>query len=418
MLKDILIIIVLILLSGIFSSTETAYTALSFIQIKELEKSKKKRERLAAKLTKKRDSLLTTILIGNNVVNISVSSLVTTFCIKYLGQELIAYGTGLLTLIILIFGEVTPKQLAISNSKKIARFMSYPILFLSKILFPLVYFIKAFGNIVDKLFNKDNKRSLTIEGILHVVNAAEDYGIVDRYESDIMQKVLHFSNNPIKTVMTHRKDVFTLNADLLISEAFHDIVDSGYSRIPIYKNTKENIIGIVLLRDILKAQVNDNLDKPLSFITRNPIFVLENKHVDYIFFLFKKRKLQLAIVLDEYGGFAGIITMEDVVEQILGEIYDEHEISEGEMIQEVNGVKDFYIVQGETPFNYFCDKMDIDFQYAEKQGTLAAYLMNITGDIPKEKESISDEYGLYKIKKMNKRKIEEIEYTRIRKNFE
>ncbi|MGD1822972.1 MAG: hemolysin family protein [Pleomorphochaeta sp.] len=417
MISEIIIIICLILLSGVFSSTETAFTALSLIQIKELEKSKNKRERLAAKLTEKQDSLLTTILIGNNVVNISVSSLVTTFCIKYLGQNLIAYGTGILTLLILIFGEVTPKQLAMSNAKTIAKTMSYPIYFLSKILFPLVFFIKAFGNFIDNIFNKGNSKDLTVEGLLHVVDAAEDSGVVHQYESDLLQKVLHFSNNPLKTVMTHRKDVFILNSEVMIKDVFSEIVNSGYSRIPVYKESKENIIGIVLLRDILQAQINNQLDKSISSIIREPIFVLETKHVDYIFFLFKKRKLQLAIVLDEYGGFAGVISMEDVVEQILGEIYDEHEIREGEMIKEVRGVKDLYIIQGETPFNYFCDEMDINYKEAEKEGTLAAYLMSITGDIPKEKDTISDKFGIYKIKKMNKRKIEEINFTRIRDNY-
>ncbi|MGD1820312.1 MAG: hemolysin family protein [Pleomorphochaeta sp.] len=417
MIDEIIIIIVLIILSGIFSSAETAYTALSLIQIKELEKSKKRSARLAAKLTQNKDTLLTTILIGNNVVNISVSSLVTTFCIKYLGHNLVAYGTGILTLVILIFGEVTPKQLAISNSKKIAKFMSYPIYILSKVLFPLVFFIKAFGNIVDKLFNKESKKGLTLEGLLHVVDVAEDFGVVDEYESDLMQKVLHFSNNPIKTIMTHRNDVFSISEQLTIKEAFLEIVNSGFSRIPVYKDTKENIIGIVLVRDILQAQINNNMDEPLSTIIRKPIFVPETKHVDYIFFLFKKMKLQLAIVLDEYGGFAGIISMEDVVEQLLGEIYDEHEIREGETIRPVKGVKDLYIVQGETPFINFCDKMDISYKNAEKVGTIAAYLMSLTGDIPKEKDSISDEFGIYTILKMNKRKIEEIKFNRVRETF-
>lgn len=418
MVNTIIIIIILILLSGLFSSTETAFTALSLIQVKELEKSKKKRDRLAARLTETSDSLLTTILIGNNVVNISVSSLVTTFCINYLGQELVAYGTGILTLIILIFGEVTPKQLAMSNAKKIASFMSYPIYILSKLLFPLVFFIKAFGNLVDKLFNKGKNKELTIEGILHVVDAAEDSGVVDQYESDILQKALHFSNNPIKTIMTHRKDVFIVSSDKQISEVFEKIVKSGYSRIPVYKDSKENIIGIILVRDILNAQINNKMKEPISSILRQPIFVLETKHVDHIFLLFKQRKLQLAIVLDEYGGFAGVITMEDVVEQILGEIYDEHEESEGEMIKEVKGVKDLYIIQGETPFNYFCDEMDITYKHAEKEGTIAAYIMSLTGDIPKEKDTISDKYGIYKIKKMNERQIDEIKFTRIRENFD
>lgn len=417
MINELIIIFVLIILSGVFSSTETAYTSLSIIQIKELEKSKHKGSRLAAKLTHQKDILLTTILIGNNVVNISVSSLVTTFCIKYLGQNLVAYGTGLLTLIILIFGEVTPKQLALNDSVKIARAMSYPIFILSKLLFPLVFFIKAFGNIISRLFKKDGIKGITLEGLMHAVDAAEDSGIVHEYESDLMQKVLHFSNNPIKTIMTHRKDVFIISADQKISEVFSDIVNSGYSRIPVYKDTKENIIGIVLVRDILKAQLNNKMDDQISSIIREPIFVPETKHADYIFFLFKKKKLQLAIVLDEYGGFAGVISMEDVAEQLLGEIYDEHEKSDGEIIKEVKGVKDLYLIQGETPFIQFCDEMDIDFKNAEKMGTIAAYLMSLTGDIPKEKDSISDEFGIYTISKMNERRIEEIKFNRVRNSF-
>ncbi len=417
MITELIIIIVLIIFSGIFSSTETAFTSLSLIQVKELEKSRKKRARLAAKLTHQNDILLTTILIGNNVVNISVSSLVTTFCIKYLGHGLVAYGTGILTLVILIFGEVTPKQLAISNSKKIAENMSYPIFFLSKLLYPLVIFIKGFGNTIDNLFNKGKGKELTLEGLMHVVDAAEDYGVVEEYESDLMIKVLHFSNNPIKTIMTHRKDVFTVSADLTIREAFTDIVNSGYSRIPIYKKSKENIVGIILVRDILKAQINNQMDLPLSAVKRDPIFVLENKHVDYVLFLFKKRSLQLAIVIDEYGGFSGVISMEDVAEQLLGEIYDEHEKGPSESIKKVTGVKDLFIVQGDTPFNYFCDEMDIDYKKAEKVGTIAAYLMGLTGDIPDEKDTISDEYGIYTILKMDKRRIDVIKFNRVRETF-
>lgn len=235
MITQLIIIFVLIILSAIFSSTETAYTALSIIQIRELEEEKSKASKMAAKLTKNKDVLLTTILIGNNVVNISVSSLVTTFCINYLGSNMIAYGTGLLTLVILIFGEVTPKQLAMIHSPFIARAMAYPIYILTILLFPLVFVIKAFGTFISRLFSNGKKAELTVEGILRVVDFAEEGGIVDEYENELVQKVLHFSENPIKTIMTHRKDVFMLSEDLSIKESFSKIVNSNYSRIPIYK---------------------------------------------------------------------------------------------------------------------------------------------------------------------------------------
>jgi CBS domain containing-hemolysin-like protein len=411
MVTQLIIIFLLIIFSAIFSSTETAFTALSIIHIRELEEEKNPASKMAAKLTKRKDVLLTTILIGNNVVNISVSSLVTTFCINYLGSNMIAYGTGVLTLIILIFGEVTPKQLAMIHSKAIARTMAYPIYFLTIILFPLVWVIKAFGSLISRVFSNGTKIGLTVEGILKVVDVAEEGGIVDEYESELVQKVLHFSENPIKTIMTHRKDVFILPDDMLIKDAFGQIVHSNYSRVPIYKGDYDNITGIVLVRDILHAQLKGKSNLPLSSIARSPIFVPETKHVDYIFFLFKKKNLQIAIVLDEYGGFSGIITMEDVAEQVIGEIYDEHEFAYGENIQKIEDREDQYSIKGETPFLQFCDEMGIKYQKAEKIGTIAAYLMTITGSIPEENEIIDDEYGKYFIKKMSDKRIDEIIFT-------
>jgi CBS domain containing-hemolysin-like protein len=411
MVTQLVIIFVLIVLSAIFSSTETAFTSLSIIQIRELGEGKSRASKMAVKLTKNKDVLLTTILIGNNVVNISVSSLVTTFCIKYLGSNMIAYGTGILTLVILIFGEVTPKQLAMIHSTAIARAMAYPIYILTIVLFPLVWVIKAFGNLISRLFSTGKNAELTVEGILRVVDFAEEGGIVDEYESELVQKVLHFSENPIKTIMTHRKDVFLLPDDMSIKDAFGQIVNSNYSRIPLYKGDYENITGIVLIRDILHAQIQGKSDQPLSSIARKPIFVPETKHVDYIFFLFKKRNLQMAIILDEYGGFSGVVTMEDVAEQVIGEIYDEHEFADGENIQKIEDRDDKYLIKGETPFLQFCDEMNIKYPKAEKIGTIAAYLMTITGSIPEDNERIEDENGKYFIKKMSDKRIDEIIFT-------
>jgi CBS domain containing-hemolysin-like protein len=289
--------------------------------------------------------------------------------------------------------------------------MAYPIYILTILLFPIVLVIKAFGGFISHLFSNGKKMELTVEGILRVVDFAEEGGIVDEYESELVQKVLHFSENPIKTIMTHRKDVFLLPEEMLIKDAFNQIVNSNYSRIPIYKGDYENITGIVLIRDILHAQIQGKSNQRLSSIARKPIFVPETKHVDYIFFLFKKKNLQMAIILDEYGGFSGIVTMEDVAEQVIGEIYDEHEFAEGENIQKIEDRDDKYLIKGETPFLQFCDEMNIKYPKAEKVGTIAAYLMSITGTIPEENEIIDDNYGKYFIKKMNDKRIDEITFT-------
>jgi CBS domain containing-hemolysin-like protein len=412
MVSQILTIVLLIFLSGIFSSTETAFTSISLIKAKELENSDRKSARLAAKLLQDKDTLLTTILIGNNVVNISASSLVTTFCLQFFGSGLVAAGTGILTVIILIFGEITPKQLAITHSMSIATRMAYPIRFLSLVLYPFVWLFKAIGKGFGKLFAPKTKSGLTVEGIMHVVDAAQEGGVVDAYESDMMQRVLHFSQAHVKTIMTHRMDVFSIRDDLTIRQAYDPIINSHFSRVPIYHETQEEVIGIVLLRSILEAQLQEKLDQPITSIAMEPIFVPESKHVDDMFFQFKKSKLQLAVVLDEYGGFSGIVTMEDVIEQLFGELYDEHETGQGEQIEKIKGLEGTFKVQGDTPFLQFCDEMDIRKVPREKDGTVAAYLMELKKDIPQEGEVLTDNLGTWTIRHMDGNSIENVLFTK------
>jgi CBS domain-containing protein len=247
--------------------------------------------------------------VGNNVVNISVSALVTTFAIEYFSSQAVGYATGLLTLVILIFGEITPKQLALTHNMKIAVFMAYPIRFISIVLFPVVWLLRQFSSLITRLFASHAEPAITTEGVMHMVDAAEDEGLVDQYESDLMQRAIHFSETQVRTIMTHRTNVFCISDELTIRDAFPSIVKSGFSRVPVFHASAENIIGIVLVRDILRAQLEKRMDKSISTILRKPIFVPEQMHLEDVFFLFKKDKLQQAIVLDEYGGFSGVVTM-------------------------------------------------------------------------------------------------------------
>ena len=416
MISQLIIIFLLIVLSAIFSSTETAFTSLSLISRKELENSENRASRLAAKMLGDKDTLLTTILIGNNVVNIAASSLVTTFCLHFFGSNLVAVGTGILTVIILIFGEITPKQLAMIHSKAIATMMAYPIKSLSTILYPVVWIFKVIGKAIGKLFAPKGKQGLTIEGIMHVVDAAEEGGVVDQYESDLMQRVLHFSEAHVKTVMTHRMEVFSLPDTLTIREALKLIIKSHYSRIPIYHGTNEDIVGIVLLKDLLSAQIQKKLDDPIISVAREPLYVPEYKHVNEMFFQFKKNQLQVAVVLDEYGGFSGIVTREDIVEQLFGELYDEHEKREGERIEQIKGLEETYLIQGDSSYLQFCDEMDMRKIPDDKDGTVAAYLLTLKGDIPESGEVLVDAHGTWTIYKMDGNSIEEVLFTKTPKD--
>ncbi len=405
-------IVILLIFSAVFSATETAFTSLSFIQLKILENKKTRASRLVYRLSQKPDELITTVLVGNNVVNISVSALVTTFAIETFSNQAVGYATGILTLVILIFGEITPKQLALTHNMRIAVLMAYPLRFLEIILFPVVWLLRHFSSIITRLFAAHAEPTITTEGVMHMVDAAENVGLVDQYESDLMQRAIHFSETQVRTIMTHRTNVFCVSDVLTIRDAFPSIVKSGFSRVPVFHGSPENIIGIVLVRDILKAQLQNRMANSISSILRDPIFVPEQMHLDDVFYLFKKDKLQQAIVLDEYGGFSGVVTMEDVAEQLFGELYDEHENRFPDRIVERAQKPGTFLVMADTPFQQMVDELDLNFETTnQRTSTVAAYLLDLIGNIPEEDEVVQSPLGTFRIIHMKGNRLESVEFS-------
>ncbi len=405
-------IVILLILSGVFSATETAFTSLSFVQLKTLDNRKSRAAKLVYKLSMKPEELITTVLVGNNVVNISVSALVTTFAIEFFSNQAVGYATGILTLVILIFGEITPKQLALTHNMKIAVFMAYPLRFLEVLLYPVVWLLRHVSAIITRLFVSHAEPTITTEGVMHMVDAAEDVGLVDRYESDLMQRAIHFSETQVRTIMTHRTNVFCLSDELTIRDAFPSIVQAGFSRIPVFHGSPENIIGIVLVRDILRTQLQKQMNRSISSIIRDPIFVPEQMHLDDVFYRFKKAKLQQAIVLDEYGGFSGVVTMEDVAEQLFGELYDEHERRYPDRIVEREMNPGTFLVMADTPFQQLVDELDLDSEVCkQKTSTVAAYLLDLIGNIPEEGEVVQSQLGTFRIISMKGNRMEAVEFS-------
>ncbi|MDX9934693.1 MAG: hemolysin family protein, partial [Sphaerochaetaceae bacterium] len=306
MVAQFLPILALIVLSAFFSASETAFTSLSFLQIRMLETSKGRLGKQTAILAKQSDVLLTTILIGNNIVNLSASALTTSYAISIGGSTAIGIATGILTFVILLFGEIAPKQLAIAHNTTVAKIATYPIRFFIIVLYPIVFVVKHISSLFTRFFTKKQKEKLSVDSLMHVVDVAEDEGIVDEYETSLVQRVLHFSEATVKSIMTHRTDVFSIPTNLTLEEAFPPVVNSGFSRIPVYEETPENITGILLIRDMLAAVVSGRVEETVSNFMLPPIFVPETRKVDDMLFQFKKDKLQIAVVLDEYGGLSGI----------------------------------------------------------------------------------------------------------------
>lgn len=357
------------------------------------------------------DLLLTTILIGNNIVNISVSALVTSFTIEYFGSAYVGYATGVLTLLILIFGEITPKQIAIIHNVKIATSMAIPVRILTIVLFPLVVIFRGLSNEISKLFSKgDTKKETSVEGILHIVDTAEDEGVLDEYESGLMEKVLHFSETQVRTIMTHKSEVFRLPEDTTLSDALSEIANSGFSRIPLYKDNIDNITGIIRVRDVLKAIAEGKEDEAIHLYARKPLFIPETLHIDDLFMEFQRSKQQMAFIIDEYGSFAGIICMEDVVEQLFGEMYDEHETEKPEpirpMSRSIKGEK-WFMVEAETPLLRFTEELDLEFpsDQEDKGETVAAYLMNESEKILQKNDVIETSLGRFRVVRTKGRRV-------------
>ena len=413
-MTQILPIIILLILSAFFSASETAFTSLSFLQIRMLETAKGKTSALAASMAKQSDWLLTTILIGNNIVNLSASALTTSYAISLWGNTAVGLATGALTLVVLIFGEIVPKQLAMNYNTTFVKISAYPIKTLMILLYPLVFIIKHLSSLITRLFAKKKKETLSVDSLLQVVDVAEDEGIVDEYETSLVQRVLHFSEASVKSIMTHRTDVFSIADSITLQEAFPSVVSSGYSRVPTYGESPEDITGILLIRDMLAALVEGKGDKLVTEITLEPMFVPETRKIDDMLFQFKREKLQIAVVLDEYGGLSGIVSLEDIIEQLFGEIYDEHETDTDERIREDG---DGFIIQGDTSMQQIKDELDLDMEPVDPSCTLAAYLIERLGSIPVESDQVKVQYGTFTVVSMKGKRIEEV-FLKIKENEE
>jgi len=399
-------IVALLFLSAFFSASETAFTSLSFVQIRMLEAKKGKVAHKAAHLASNRELLLSAILIGNNLANLSASALTTTFVISTWGNNLIGIGTGVLTLLILIFGEITPKQVAMSHNMTIAQVAAYPLQLFIWLLFPIIKAVRFVSGLITSLFEPKNQQALSLETLMHVVDAAEDEGIVDEYETNLVQRVLHFGEAPVKSVMTHRTEVFSIPDTMTLKEAFEPIVGSGFARVPVYHQSPENIVGILLVRDMLEAELRGRGDRPLVEFLHQPVFVPENRKLDDMLGQFQQQKLQMAVVLDEYGGLSGIVTTEDIVEQLFGEIYDEHESG---TVQRIKALSDTsYIIKADTTMQQVKDDLDLEIEAADLTRTLAAFLIEQLGEIPSEGKTVEFPFGLFSIASMKGKKIESV----------
>jgi CBS domain containing-hemolysin-like protein len=388
--------------SAFFSATETAFTSLSRA---EAQTAAGASGRMVRRLLRNPDRLLTTILIGNNLTNIAAAAAVTLLTQELFGAAAVSAASGILTLVILIFCEVSPKRIAIARDLPIARAVAYPMFVLGLILYPVVLLVLGASSLLTRFFTRGGRKPPSLNAILHMVIEGESAGIVKQYESQMVKSVFRLDDIPVKAIMTHRIDVVSLPRSEPVGDAADFILESGFSRVPVMADD-ERTVGIVLAKDIMRELAAGRRDTPVSAIMKEPIFVPETHKINQVFRRFQRERLKIAVVIDEYGGFAGIVTLEDIAEEVFGEIYDETDQVEADTIIRI--APDTYRIAAETTAARVIDSLEIALPECRSEQTLGAYLVEQLGHIPTEGETVAFPGISLTVERVTGRRIEDI----------
>ncbi|MCL2294898.1 MAG: hemolysin family protein [Spirochaetes bacterium] len=415
MIVEFAAIVVLLFFSAFFSIAEIAFTSLSPIQLDALAEKRGRSGKLIKKILKDPERFLTTVLGGSNLCNITVSVITTKVTLELFGDAVIGVMTGIITLLILIFGEVVPKNVGLARNEMFAVLCAPLVSFFIIVFMPFVFFITLISRLVIKMFGKNQKNPITTDAILRLVKYADAQGVLDDYETEMVHAVFRLDQQNISSIMTHRTEVFSLEKNSLVKDVIGLINSDGHSRIPVYEKNQENIAGIVLVKDIVKRMSNPTEDVSilkLSDIMIPPFFVHGNKKIKEVLFLMQKEKRKMVVVLDEYGGLAGIVTMEDIAEEIIGKLYDERDSLESEKIISIDEFN--YLVQGNALISAVNDKLGINLPIGKFSQTIGGYVIDEIGRIPKKREKISFENVLLTVNSVSATKINSIIITIIK----
>jgi CBS domain containing-hemolysin-like protein len=383
---DVFIIIVLLILSAFFSGSETAFTSLSSYQVESMAETKGKRGKILKDLYDKSSIFIATVLICNNLVNIGLSAFVTSFTIKIWGNNFLGYVTGALTLLVLIFGEVTPKNIAIVWNEPISLFIAPVFKVLSVILYPVIIIINACSSFITRLVGNKKKEQISTEMIYSIISTAANQGLVKDYERRMTRGVFNMGHTTIKNIMTHRTDVISIDQSASMQDVISEVDKHEFSRYPIYFENKENITGFVRSTTIVNEIRKGHLDRKVREIKERPLFVQEGRKISDVFRQMKKENVHFAIVLDEYGGLAGIVTLDDIVSSVLGDI-DNATFSETERIEKISDRE--YVIYGEAPITSVTDTLGITLPWDDRLKTIGGLITKKMARIPVAGEKVT-----------------------------
>jgi CBS domain containing-hemolysin-like protein len=403
----LLLLIILIIVSAIFSGTEIAFTALSAAKVYTFKNDNRFASKAIYRLKTHSESLLITILLGNNLANILATVTATIWGIRVFGSAAIGIISGALTFVILIFGEITPKTLAQKYAEQFSRLTAYPLLWLTFILYPILWLLEKFIYGLMKLFKAKNPiRSMSEEELLALVDIGTKEGVIEEHEQEFISNVLEFTDTKVEEIMTLKKDIESLEINTTIKDAVNFFIEHTHTRLPVYKTNINNIVGIITVHDILRLIYDKTKTiNSLAELHFNPVVVVpKTKKISKLFKEFQIRRQHLAIVVDEHGHTLGLVTLEDILEEIVGDIVDEQD-REIKKVYKIG--KDTWEAFGEATIEQINTVLQTKLNYPEHQ-TISLLILEQLHRFPKQGEKIVYENLIIQIKEMTKKKIEKV----------
>ena len=405
---QIVILLILLFLSAFFSSAETALTTVNKIRMRNLAEDGYKPAKNVLKVIEDPAKMLSAILIGNNIVNLSASSLATTIAMDLYGKQWVGVATGILTLLILVFGEITPKTMATISAEKLS-FMAAKVIWpMMNILTPVIFFVNQLAKVVLFILRVDpsqKQEAITEDELRTIVEVSHEEGVIETEEKKIINNVFDFGDSVAKDVMVPRIDMIFVDVDATYEELMEIFQQEKYTRYPVFEETTDNGIGILNVKDLLCIQEKEKDSFKVRDFLREPLYTYEFKKTAELMLEMRKAQNNIVIVLDEYGATAGLITLEDMLEEIVGDIRDEYDEDEEESLKAID--ENEYIVEGSMKLDDLNDQLGLELE-SEDYDSIGGLVIGLLDHLPEEGESVDYENLHLMVDKVDKNRVDKI----------
>jgi len=405
----LIFLFLLLILSGFFSGAETALISLSKIRLRKLVEEKDKHALILDEMLQNPNKMLSAILVGNNLVNVAIAAIITSLSIDALGSSGIGVATGIATLLILTFGEIIPKSFATKNAEKLSLWAARPVQIIVILFSPIVWVFSLFTEAVLKMTGSDKTYPFVSEEELRLLmDLGAEEGVIEEEEKEMIQGVFEFGDTMVREIMTQRTDMNRMDINTTFSQVLGFVIETGHSRIPVFEDNIDNIIGILYAKDLLQY-MHDEKRFNIEKCVRPAFFVPETKNLDDLFREMRAKNVQIAIVLDEYGGTAGLVTLEDLLEEIVGEITDEYDVEESP-VKIID--TDTIIVDGKMPIDEVSELLETKLE-KDGQESIGGLVFSLFDRIPRENDTITAENLVFTVEEMLGKRIQRVRIKKL-----